>query len=128
VQLGSVFIHLAANGSTPQLRRDTLSALERLTTAHPEVVNRVARDALMAFISKEQPVTKAKTAAGDDAQDDKTSVNRQMRLSGFLYTCAAFGEDTDAVVKQRLLADLLIIAHHEGACTSQPCPFGKAEF
>jgi hypothetical protein len=124
VQIGSVFMHLAVNGSTPQLRRDTLSALERLSTTFPEVVNRVARDALVTFISKEDQA-KFKTASSDDSQDDRAPVNRQMRLSSLLYTCATFGDDTDVGLKQRLLADLVIIAHHAGVCRSFPCSFEK---
>lgn len=115
VQIGSVFIHLAVNGSTPQLRRDTLSALERLSTSLPEAVNRVARDALVAFISKDD-LKKAKVANGDDAHEDRAPANRQMRLSNLLYTCAAFGDAADPGLKQRLLADLVVVAHHAGVC------------
>jgi hypothetical protein len=70
----------------------------------------------VAFISKDEPAAKAKTPVGDDARDERAPITRQMRLSSLIYTCAAFGDDTDTALKQRLLADLLIIAHHAGAC------------
>lgn len=116
IQYGTVFIHLAVNGATPQMRRDTLTSLQTLSTTYPEMVNRVARDALVAYISKAPSVAKAAVTAGDDVAEDKSAANRQSRLSAFLYTCAAFDEGTDVAVKQRLLADLLIIAHHEDIC------------
>jgi hypothetical protein len=120
IQYGSVFIHLAVNGATPQMRRDTLTSLQTLSTTYPEMVNRVARDALVAYNSKAPTVAKAVASAGDDAAEDKSAANRQSRLSAFLYTCAAFDEGTDVSVKQRLLADLLIIAHHEDICKLPP--------
>jgi hypothetical protein len=116
IQLGSVFIHLAVQGSAPTVRKAALSTLERLTTLYPEALNRVARDALVAYISKEQPAKPKVAPTEETSSEDKTAVNRQARLSAFLYTCAAFGADTPVPVKQRLLADLLIIAHHTGVC------------
>jgi hypothetical protein len=104
------------------MRRDTLTSLQTLSTTYPEMVNRVARDALVAYISKASTPTKVVASAGDDVADDKSAANRQSRLSAFLYTCAAFDEATDVAVKQRLLADLLIIAHHGDICTSHARP------
>ncbi|KAI0710312.1 ARM repeat-containing protein [Cerioporus squamosus] len=108
--LGSIFLHLAVEGSSPQIRRSTLSTVERLASTLPEHINLSALAATSAHLSREKP--HSKTAIASDDQD--TSPNKEARLPAFLLACAAFADDCPQDIKERLLWDWVVVAHHPG--------------
>ena len=116
--LGSIFLHLAVEGSSPQIRRSTLSTVERLAATIPEHINIAALAATSAYLSREKVSTKA--AASSEDQD--SAPNKEARLPAFLLACAAFGEDCPQDIKVRLLWDWVIVAHHPGHCESSLVP------
>ncbi|TBU31959.1 ARM repeat-containing protein [Dichomitus squalens] len=107
--LGSVFLHLAVESSSPQVRRAALSTIERLAGALPEHINLAALEAASAYLSKEKAQTKV---AASDEQD--LSSNKEARLPTFMLAYAAFAEDYPLDIKQRLLWDWVLVAHHPG--------------
>ena len=113
--LGSVFLHLALESSSPHIRRATLNTIERLARTLPEHINLAALQAASSYLSKEKVL--AKTAASDEQE---APVNKDARLPAFMLACATFAEDCPADIKQRLLWDWIIVAHHPGQCTSPP--------
>ncbi|RDX47550.1 ARM repeat-containing protein [Lentinus brumalis] len=108
--LGSIFLHLAVEGSSPHVRRSTLSTVERLASTLPEHINLSALAATSAYLSREKPHSKA--AAASDDQD--TAPSKEARIPAFLLACAAFGEDCPQDIKERLLWDWVVVAHHPG--------------
>ncbi|RPD57344.1 ARM repeat-containing protein [Lentinus tigrinus ALCF2SS1-7] len=108
--LGSIFLHLAVEGSSPQIRRSTLSTVERLASTLPEHINLAALAAASTYFSREKPRSKA-TAANDE-QD--TTPRKEERLPAFFLACTALGEDCPEDIKARLLWDWDIVAHHPG--------------
>ncbi|KAI0800349.1 ARM repeat-containing protein [Fomes fomentarius] len=106
--LGSIFLHLAIESSSPHVRRSTITTLERLAATLPEHVNLAALAAASAFLSREKPKP---SATGDEQESTST---KEGRLPAFILACAAFGDDCPQDIKERLLWDWTIVAHHPG--------------
>jgi hypothetical protein len=53
----------------------------------------------------------------EDASE-KPAVNKQPRLLAFLAASAAFGEGTEPTLREQLIAELVVLAHHPEICTS----------
>ena len=98
--LGSIFLHLAIESSSPQIRRSTYSTIERLATTLPEHVNASVLAACAAYLSREKTVTKANGAG----EEQDSSANKEARLPAFMLASAAFREDCPVDIKQRMLA------------------------
>ncbi|KAI0628364.1 ARM repeat-containing protein [Trametes polyzona] len=109
---GSIFLHLAVESTLPQIRRSTLATLETLSTAHPELVNRSILSAITAYFSK-PPVAPTK-AANANGEESETRTSKEGRLPALILACGAFGEDCPQDVKEGLLMDFVLIAHHPG--------------
>ena len=116
--LGSIFLHLAVESSFPQSRRSSLATVERLAASLPEHTNLAILAACAAYLSREEKVVPTKTnATGDDAQESSASkASREARLPALMLACAAVGETCPADIKQRLLWDWVLVAHHSGPC------------
>jgi hypothetical protein len=128
MQLGGVLVRLAVDSVHPNVRRDTLAVVSRLATLVPEAITLLVRDALVSALAKEPMLPPASTAKPkDDGADEKVKiVDRQPRLAGVLLAAAAFGTDVDDETKLRLLADVLIVAHHPGVCASVSLPIFRS--
>ena len=111
MMLGSIFLQLSVESSSPNVRRTALSTVERLAATLPEHINFAGVSAASAYVSKEKTPTKA---AGSDEQEASTS--KEARLPTFMLACAAFAEDCPEDIKQRLLWDWVLVAHHPGPC------------
>ncbi|KAH9856756.1 ARM repeat-containing protein [Lenzites betulinus] len=109
---GSIFLHLAVESSLPQIRRSTITTIEALTAAHPQLVSVSMLSAISAHLSKAPPaLSKVASANGDEVENRLT---QEGRLPALILACAAFGEDCPRDVKERLLLDFVLIAHHPG--------------
>ena len=115
MMLGSIFLQLSVESSSPNVRRTALSTVERLAATLPEHINLAGVSAASAYVSKEKTPTKA---AGSDEQEASTS--KEARLPTFMLACAAFAEDCPEDIKQRLLWDWVLVAHHPGPCKCLP--------
>lgn len=114
VQLGSTLLHLAVEGRTPEFRKRVLASLELLAILLPKVVNAIVRDALSAYLQR--PTPSPAKASNDTVEDSKPLVNKQSRLLAYLSASASFADEVETAVREELLSDLVIIAHHPKIC------------
>ena len=108
--LGSSFLHLAINGSTPDFRRTVISTVASLNAEEPVLVNDAICTALIAHLAKE------KTASRADADENEKVVNKDARLPALFLACATFPENYDTLRKETLLSKLIVLGHHSILC------------
>ena len=114
--VGNVFLHLAVEGSTVDIRRIAVSAMNAIAPKHPQVINRVVSASLKAYLTKAvAPPTKAQTST---EETETKTVSKEGRLSAFLISCAAVGADVEQSVRESLVLDLLIVSYHPAISTS----------
>ena len=89
--------------------------LERLAAILPEQVNLMAISAASTYLSSSKSAAKATSVASDEPDSKK---NKESRLPAFILACSAFGDDCPIDVKERLLWDWILVAHHPGPCES----------
>ncbi|GBE83943.1 eIF-2-alpha kinase activator GCN1 [Sparassis crispa] len=110
--MGMIFLHLAIESHTPQIRRLVLTSLETLTANNPEVVNCVITAALTVYLSR--PSThKFPNDAGDEPN---SPVNREGRLPAVLLASCGFADRCDQTIRQNSLVNLVVLAHHPLLC------------
>lgn len=102
-----MFLHLGVESSSPEIRRSVHTVLAASTAGLPELTNRVVRDALTTFVSRGPPSPKA-----GSADEQAVSWNKESRLSTLLLSTVTFGDDVDLAVREGLIADLIVLAHH----------------
>jgi hypothetical protein len=101
LQLGNMFLYLAVEGQTPELRKDVLDALEHSAHVQPVLVSDLVREAATPFLF---------------GKDASKFTNKGGRLAGFMLSSAAFNEQVDPSTKGHLLAKSIILAHHAIFC------------
>ncbi len=106
--LGSVFLHLASNGSSTEVRRSTLTVLSTLASKQPELVNHLVSSALTTRLSIPAPT---RAAVNSDDVEIKTT-KPESRFCPFLLTCSAFGDTVDQATREPLLVNLVVLGHH----------------
>lgn len=109
--LGSIFLQLSVESSSPNVRRTVLRTIERLAVTLPEHINLAGVSAVSAYFSKAKTLAKA-----SNPEDQDNSASKDTRLPAFMLACAAFADDCPVDIKQRLLWDWVLVAHHPGPC------------
>ncbi|CDO72622.1 hypothetical protein BN946_scf184985.g41 [Trametes cinnabarina] len=112
ISAGSIFLHLAMDGSSPTIRRSALATLEKLAAAQPELIGLSTIAAITTYFSKVQ-TTHLKTTAANGEETEARS-NKETRLSAVILACGAFGAQCPQDVKERLLMDFVLVAHQPG--------------
>ncbi|KZT22524.1 ARM repeat-containing protein [Neolentinus lepideus HHB14362 ss-1] len=112
-QVGSALLQLAVQSQLSDIRRQSMKSLELITSRLPKVVSAVVKEGLMAYVLRAKSASAVQTTQDDS---DKAVANLDNRLASFLLTCASFSDDCDPGVKDGILADLIIIAHHPEIC------------
>lgn len=112
VQAGLLFIHLAVNSGSPESRRNVLTTLSSLSSQFAKLTNDILYDALVSFLANGKTFTKASSAEGPDG-----TWNKHSRLSTLLLSCFNFSEDVDATLREDILVQVLVVAHHEHVCS-----------
>ncbi|PSR76114.1 hypothetical protein PHLCEN_2v8664 [Hermanssonia centrifuga] len=107
--LGLVFLHLAVESSSADIRRSAVGSLASLSLKQPELVNNMVGAALELYLSKEKASSK-KSANGEEVEPKVT--NTEGRLCAFLLACGSFAEDVEREKREILLVKLVILAHH----------------
>ncbi len=107
--LGLVFLHLAVESSSADIRRSAVGSLASLSLKQPELVNNMVGAALELYLSKEKASSK-KSANGEEVEPKVT--NTDGRLCAFLLACGSFAEDVEREKREILLVKLVILAHH----------------
>ncbi|KAI5120166.1 hypothetical protein M0805_008433 [Coniferiporia weirii] len=111
-QLGLAFIHLATQSVHLDVRRDAIAALEAENMRVPQLVNDVLSSAIPVHLSRIADKSKGKIT-----EDEVThNQNRARSLVPVIKACAAFSEDMDLTQRQRLVADLVLLAHQPDIC------------
>ncbi|KAI0366693.1 ARM repeat-containing protein [Pilatotrama ljubarskyi] len=110
---GLIFLHLAVESSFPQIRRATLATVEKLVASHPKLVDLSILSSLLTYFSKAQSSTPKATMVNGEESENRTS--REGRLSVITLACGAFSEECPAEVKESLLLDFVLVAHHPGS-------------
>jgi hypothetical protein len=67
----------------------------------------------MAYLAR-RPTSVPKSQ--NSSEDERPTVNRQPRLLAFLAASAAFGDGAEPTLREQLLAQLVVLAHHPEIC------------
>jgi Generalcontrol nonderepressible 1 (Gcn1) N-terminal len=113
-------LHLALEGSTPEVRQGTMTAVAESTLGLPHLTSSVIRDAVNTFLSRSPPASKAASSSEEHAKP----WNKHLRLSALLLSSVSFDADLDLAVREDMVVELIIIGHHHLTCTlflSLPC-------
>ncbi|KAF5374683.1 hypothetical protein D9615_008940 [Tricholomella constricta] len=109
-QLGLILLHLALDGSTPQIRREVNAVVTRCTANLPELTNRVVRDGLNTLLARGTP-TSAKSG-----EESSVPWNKHSRLSALLLSAVNFPDEVELPVREDLIVKLIILGHHHLIC------------
>jgi len=112
VQIGLAFLHLAVDSQSPQVRRAVIRAFEDDVAKQPQLINRIVSESLTVSLTQDKL---AKTSS-ILSEEREVSAHRQARLSAFLSSAAALGEDVDLVIRENLMAEFIVLGHHPAIC------------
>ncbi|KAF9012742.1 armadillo-type protein [Cyathus striatus] len=107
-QLGLVFVHLALDGHSPDIRKDVYKVLEASTARVPQLTNLVMCDALNVFLARGPPTPKVSSP-----EDQPQPWNKHSRLAALLLSAVNFEEGVDQATREDLAVNLVIIGHHQ---------------
>lgn len=111
-QLGLPFLHLVLEGSTPEIRQATQTAVAESTVRLPQLTSSVIRDAVNTFLSRGPPASKAASSTDEQAKP----WNRHARLSALLLSAVSFDSNLDLEIREDIIVELIIIGHHHLVC------------
>lgn len=90
-----------------ETRREALSTLRFLNHRAPRVLNAVIREGLLAYTSRKE------VAHSSNSAEEVSRPSRVVeRLPGVVLAITSFGTTTDILLREELLAELIILAHH----------------
>jgi hypothetical protein len=112
-QLGLVFIHLALESKSAEIRRNVYAVIAAATTSNPILTNQIIRDALASFFDRG-----FRTRQSISADNIPVPSHTHAKLSGLLLSAVSFAEETDAIVKEKAVVELIVLGHHRWIC---PC-------
>jgi len=112
-QLGLAFLYLATEGHLPEFRRHAVASVEHLVALMPKTASELVRAGLRAHLARPRTATPKNQ---NTSEDEKPTISKQSRLLAFLAASAAFGEDTEAALREQLLAESVVLAHHPEIC------------
>ncbi|KAG6915850.1 hypothetical protein DXG01_009609 [Tephrocybe rancida] len=111
-QLGLVLLHLTLEGSTPKIRREVNTIVERSTALNPELTNRVVRDGFNTFLARGTP----SSGPASSVEDVSMPWNKHSRLSALLLSTVSFAEDTELNVREGMIVEAVLLGHHHLIC------------
>lgn len=114
MHLGSAYLYLATESNVPEFRRHVIASVERLAVLAPETASGVVRAGLTAYLARRRTSTPKNQSTS--AEDEKPVVNKQPRLLAFLSASAAFSEGTETTLREQLLSESIVLAHHPVIC------------
>ncbi|KIJ63493.1 hypothetical protein HYDPIDRAFT_175892 [Hydnomerulius pinastri MD-312] len=113
-QIGSIFIHLSIHSQFSDVRRRAIQTIEAAVSRHPQLINLILRGSLTFSLTRPVVVSKATAPVSASDEQEKPAVDKQRRYAALLLCCASFAEEegVSASLRDTLLADLVILAHH----------------
>ncbi|KAG6815998.1 hypothetical protein H0H93_008704 [Arthromyces matolae] len=109
-QSGLALIHLSLESSTPEVRREVISVVERCAKQVPGLTNRVVREGLTTFFARGSPSSTSTATSAEEAS--AAPWNKHSRLSGLLLAAASFAEGTEQKVKDDVIVKAVLVGHH----------------
>ena len=113
MQLGSAYLYLATESRLPAVRRLVTASVEHFAALAPRTVSELVRAGLAAFLVRQRTSTPKNQ---NTSEDEKPTTNKQPRLLAFLAASVAFGEGTEPALREQLLAESVVLAHHPDIC------------
>lgn len=107
---GSVLLHLAVESARKDTRQATNKLVAEAAVWDPQLTTTLIRETVAAFLSRTASITKV--APGGEAP----VWNKHARLASILLSSVAYEENVDIEVKEKLVTELAIVAHHELVC------------
>jgi hypothetical protein len=115
MQLGLTYVYLATESRLPAIRRQVVTSVEHLTTQAPKTASELVRAGLAASFARQRTsILKNQNSS----EGEKPAVNKRPYLLAFLAASAAFGEGVESTLREQLLAELVVLAHHPEICES----------
>ena len=113
-QLGSAYLHLAIESQVPEFRRRVVASVEHLAAVAPETANRLVRSGLTAYVTRRR--TSIPKSQNTTTENEKPAIRKQPRLLAFLSASTAFRRDEDRTLREKLLSEIIVLAHHPEIC------------
>lgn len=107
-------MHLALDSQFPEIRRLTNVSVAETVVRAPQMMSRIVREALSSFVARDIRVQKVSAPVGAD--ENAPVRNKQGRLAALLISSVSFGEDTDTMLREKAVVDLIVLAHHQLIC------------
>ncbi|KAH6885450.1 translational activator GCN1, partial [Coprinopsis sp. MPI-PUGE-AT-0042] len=103
-QFGLVFVHLAVEGKSPEIRKLVNETVANLMILNPRLTGTVVREALISFVSQGPPKS---DAPGEDGSSQ--TWNKHSRLSALLLSAATFEDSVSAEEKGSSVAESVVL-------------------
>ncbi|KAH9007605.1 ARM repeat-containing protein [Lactarius deliciosus] len=113
-QLGSAYLHLAIESQVPEFRRRVIASVEHLGAIAPKTANELVRSGLTAYLTRRR--TSIQKSQNTPTENEKPAIRKQPRLLAFLSASAAFGREEDHTLREKLLSETIVLAHHPEIC------------
>ena len=113
MQLGLAYLYLATESRLPAIRRHVVASVEHFAALAPKTASELVRAGLAAFLARQRTSTPKNQ---NISEDEKQATSNQPRLLAFLAASAAFAEGTEPTVREQLLAESVVLAHHPDIC------------
>lgn len=105
-------LHLATESAHHEVRKLVSAIVASNSARAPKLVHLVVREGIRSWLVQAE---KAKTVAKPTlaaAEEQETAQDHTPRLRSLLLTLSTFEEETPAELRQELVAQLLVVAHH----------------
>jgi hypothetical protein len=98
----------------PEFRRRVVASVEHLAAVAPETANKLVRSGLTAYLTLRR--TSIPKSQNTPTENEKPAIRKQTRLLAFLSASTAFGRDEDHTLREKLLSETIVLAHHPEIC------------
>jgi hypothetical protein len=111
VQFGLVLIHLALDSKSAGVRQNVNAVIAAATINNPVLTNQMIREALGSFLARG-----LRTQHSTSADDISIPWNNHAKLSGLLLSAVSFAEETETLIKEKSVVELIVLIHHRLIC------------
>ena len=98
----------------PEFRGRVIASIEHFAVLAPKIASELVRTGLTAYLARRRTSTPKNQVT--PAEDEKPAVSKQPRILAFISASAAFGEETEPVLREQLLSESIVLAHHPAIC------------
>ena len=111
LNFGSVLFHLAVESSHKDIRQSTSNVIQDAAKWDPELITTLAGEAIIASLA---------SSPSKSVDQFANARIQHTRLASFLLSAVAYPKDLETELKERLVTNLVVVAHHERVCESRP--------